>query len=80
MRLNLLMNMRSKKNGSSKINRILGIPDEVTTSVPRIVSLGFKKVWIENYKSVLEYQDVLVRLSTSIGIININGLELKRKH
>ena len=31
---------------------------------------------IENYKSILEYQEFYIRISTYIGIININGYEL----
>ena len=32
---------------------------------------------IENYKTILEYQDFFIRINTSIGIININGLNMK---
>ena len=32
---------------------------------------------IENFKGILEYEDYYVRINTSIGIININGIELK---
>ena len=31
---------------------------------------------IENYKGVLEYQEFYIRISTHIGIININGFNL----
>ena len=32
---------------------------------------------IENYKVILEYQDFYIRINTQIGIININGFNLK---
>ena len=32
---------------------------------------------IENYKVILEYQDFYIRINTYIGIININGFNLK---
>lgn len=66
-----------KKNKLSKLNRILEMPSEITSSVPRITNLGFKKMMIENYKNILEYQDFFIRINTSIGIININGLQMK---
>lgn len=66
-----------KKNKISKLNRILEIPVEVTSTIPRLTNLGFKKLLIENYKNILEYQDFFIRINTSIGIININGYELK---
>ena len=32
---------------------------------------------IENYKVILEYQDIYIRIKTYIGILNINGFNLK---
>ena len=32
---------------------------------------------IENFKGILEYEDYYIRINTSLGIININGFELK---
>lgn len=66
-----------KKNKLSKLNRMLEIPIEVTSTIPRLTNLGFKKLVIENYKNILEYQDFFIRINTSIGIININGYGLK---
>lgn len=66
-----------KKNKLSKLNRMLEIPIEVTSTIPRLTNLGFKKLVMENYKNILEYQDFFIRINTSIGIININGYGLK---
>lgn len=66
-----------RKTRLAKINRALEIPEEVTSTIPKLTNLGFKKLMIENYKNILEYQDFFIRINTSIGIININGLELK---
>lgn len=60
-----------------KIVNILDIPREVTTNVPKIVVTGFDEILIENYKGILEYEDFFVRINTYIGIININGFNLK---
>ncbi len=60
-----------------KINKLLEIPEEVVTDTPKITAWGFKKVLIENYKNILEYQDVFIRINTGVGIINISGLDLK---
>ena len=66
-----------KKNKLSRINKILEMPSEITSSIPKITNLGFKKMMIENYKNILEYQDFFIRINTSIGIININGIGMK---
>lgn len=61
----------------SRLDEILSIPDDVSTNIPKITILGFEKALIENHKGILEYQDFFVRLNTYIGIININGFNLK---
>ena len=70
------MRERRNKKIPSKINRILEIPQEVFSNIPKITVLGFEQMMIENYKAILEYQDFYIRLSTEIGILNINGFNL----
>lgn len=69
--------MRRKKNEPSKLERILKIPEELSTNRPKVTIMGFEQVLIENHKGILEYQDYFIRLNTYIGIININGFNLK---
>ncbi len=66
-----------KKNRFYRINKLLEMPSEVYLQVPKITSLGFNKIMIENYKNILEYQDFFIRINTSIGIINVNGINMK---
>lgn len=61
----------------SRVNGFLEMPDEIVSNTPKITVLGFEEILIENYKSILEYQDFFIRINTHIGIININGFELK---
>ena len=72
MRLN-----NNKKVKQNRFERLLEIPKEISTKIPKLTVVGFEELLIENYKSILEYQDFYIRLSTYIGIININGFELK---
>lgn len=59
------------------INSMLEVPKEVYTKEPKIVTIGFKELMIENYKSILEYEENYVKLETYIGNINIHGINLK---
>jgi len=68
--------MRITKKKTNRLDSILEIPDELSTNIPKITILGFEKVYIENHKGVLEYQEFFIRLNTSIGIINIDGFNL----
>ena len=60
-----------------RIEEILEIPVELSTNTPKITITGFERMLIENYRGVLEYQDYFVRVNTYIGILNINGFDLK---
>ena len=60
----------------SKIDKILGIPDDISLDAPKITILSFEKMLIENYKCVLEYQDFFIRIKMSTGLININGYQM----
>lgn len=60
----------------SRINNMLEIPKEVYTNEPKVIVTGFNEVIIENYKGILEYENYFVKVSTYIGSININGMNL----
>ena len=60
-----------------KIDKILEMPTEVCTNMPKITIIGFNELILENYKGILEYEDFFVRISTYIGIINVNGYGLR---
>ena len=70
--------MKNKRRSPiSKLDRILEMPQEVYTDTPKITITGFNEMIIENFKGILEYEDYYIRINTSLGIININGYELK---
>ena len=61
------------KNTRNKIEKLLEIPVEVTTNIPNITLIGFNQLMIENYMGVIEYEEYLVKINSSIGIIIIEG-------
>ena len=69
--------MKKNQRKFSKIDRLLEMPQEVYTDTPKITITGFEEMIIENFKGILEYEDFFIRINTNIGIININGYELK---
>ncbi len=66
-----------KKNNFRKIDSILEMPKEIYTNEPKITIVGFNEMLIENYKGILEYEEYYVKVNTHIGIVNINGFNLK---
>ena len=65
-----------KKNRYNKIDKLLELPKEVYSDVPKIIMTGFEEVIIENFKGILEYEEFFASISTHIGIVNINGYNL----
>ena len=68
--------MRKRKRGYNKIDKMLELPQEVCTNIPKITMTGFDEMIIENFKGILEYEEFFVRINTYIGIISINGFKL----
>ncbi len=46
-----------KKNRYNKIDKLLELPKEVYSDVPKIIMTGFEEVIIENFKGILEYEE-----------------------
>ena len=65
------------RNRLNKINEFLEMPEEITSNKPKITILGFEELVIENYKNILEYEEIFIKINTHIGAININGFNLK---
>lgn len=65
-----------KKKNYNKLDRILELPKEVCSDIPKVIITGFDEMIIENFKGILEYEEFFVRINTHIGIININGFNL----
>ena len=65
-----------KRKNNRKVDKILELPKEVYSNIPKIIITGFEELIIENFKGILEYEEFFVRISTHIGVININGYNL----
>ena len=61
----------------TKLDNLLEMPREVVSTDIKITILGFNEILIENYKNILEYGEMLVRINAFDGTINIHGFNLK---
>ena len=68
---------RSKPKKYTKLDSLLEIPREVVSTDVKITINGFDEILIENYKNILEYQDILIKINTYEGAITIYGFNLK---
>ena len=49
------------------------LPKDVLLGVPLLTMTGFAEMCVENYRGILEYTEVLIRIQTKIGQIRITG-------
>ena len=70
------MKEKRRRQKQTRLERVLEIPKEISSSEPKITIIGFNEMLIENYKGILEYQEFDIRISTHIGILNNNGFNL----
>ena len=61
----------------NKINKMLEVPREIDENETKITIISFDEMLIENYESILEYEEFYIRIKTEIGNISINGFNLK---
>lgn len=56
-----------------KLSDVMNIPDELITDSPKIEFESNRRVWIENYRGIIEYSDELVRVNTADFMLIITG-------
>ncbi len=70
------MMKRHKTKKYSKLDSLLEMPREVVSTDVKITILGFNEILIENYKNILEYEEVFIKINIFEGTINIHGFNL----
>lgn len=55
---------------------LLDIPEDVVHDLPRITLIGNRQLYIENHRGVLHFSPSILRLSLSIGELEVSGSEL----
>lgn len=74
------MNHENRKDSQtlkSRMANAANMPKDVILGVPIVTLTGQIDVCIENYRGIIEYTDVLVRVKTKIGQIKVTGKELQ---
>lgn len=75
-----VMKRGKKKERESFRNRVAdaaNMPKDVLLGVPIVTVTGQLEVCIENYRGIIEYTDLLIRLKTKIGRIKVTGKKLQ---
>ncbi len=67
-----------KKDFKNKLQSALELPAEMLGDTYRLTAIGNESLIIENYKSIIEYESCIIRLSNGICIIGdkLNVIEI----
>ena len=64
------------KTLKTNLTTALDLPKEIMLNLPLITITGKNNMSIENYKNIIEYSQKKIRISTSEGIVSIEGTNL----
>ena len=68
---------RKKLKKYTKLDSLLEMPREVVSTDVKMTILGFNEIIIENYKNILEYEELFIKINIFEGTINIHGFNLR---
>ena len=60
-----------------KLSSVANLPKDVTLGLPVITMTGQVEMSIENYRSIIEYTEILIRVQSKSGQIKIKGSHLQ---
>ncbi len=66
-------NEEIKPKLKEKVTEVLELPKEVVLNLPKLTMLGNRNLIIDNYKGIVEYESIRIRVNTSQGMIRICG-------
>lgn len=68
------------KKIKTKISDAAELPYELVLNLPKVSVIGDIQAVIENHKGIVEYENNIIRINSSIGMIKITGNSLVIKN
>lgn len=65
-----------KINLKQKVTNIFELPKEIVLNLPLVTIIGSQEMLVENYKGIIEYSEIKIRINTSCGVLKIEGKKL----
>lgn len=64
----------------SAVSEMFELPKDITLNLPKISMIGSNQMLVENHRGVIEYTPQRIRVNSSIGVIRVQGNEMKLKN
>jgi sporulation protein YqfC len=65
-----------KKRFQQKVANILDIPRDLMMDLPKITIVGDIQLLIENHRGIIEYSSEFVKIATTIGEMEVSGMDM----
>jgi len=62
------------------MTEVFELPKESILNIPLMTLVGREEFILENYKGIIEYTDVAVRVNTGVGVVLVEGRNLQLKN
>ena len=74
--------MRRKRleDMKSTVSEMFELPRDIMLNLPKISMIGNNQMLVENHRGVIEYSPQRIRVNSSIGVIRIQGNDMKLKN
>ena len=69
-----------KKQLQQHVANFLDIPRDLMMDLPKIVLVGDMQIFIENHRGIMVYTSELVRVNTTLGELEVTGVDLTLKN
>lgn len=69
-----------KKQFQQQVANFLDIPRDLMMDLPKIILVGDMQIFIENHRGIVVYTPEQVKVNTTLGQLEVTGLDLTLKN
>lgn len=68
---------KERESYLNMLSSTLNLPSDILTGAPIITLIGKNEISVENYKRIIEYTNINIKILTNVGSVLIEGKDLK---
>jgi len=69
-----------KRHFQQQVANFLDIPRDLMLDLPKVILIGDVQVYVENHRGIIVYNSEQVRINTTLGELEISGLDLSLRN
>ncbi|NLB17752.1 MAG: sporulation protein YqfC [Syntrophomonadaceae bacterium] len=69
------------RSPGDKIEKLMGdmldLPKDLVLELPRLIIIGYKELYLQNHKGIIDYSHELIRINLVRGYMEVQGVNLQ---